>query len=29
MKVALRKMVSVPKTEVDRRIAEQKRAKKR
>jgi hypothetical protein len=29
MKVALSKIVSVPKTEVDRRIAEEKRVKKR
>ena len=29
MKAALRKIVSVPKSEVDRRIAEDKRAKKR
>jgi len=29
MKAALRKIVSVPKDEVDRRIAEQKQPKKR
>jgi len=29
LKAALRKIVSVPKAEVDRRIAEEKRAKKR